>query len=228
MNWGSLVRPFAVALPVVTLAGCSVFSSDNSGLSRIDDLVTWIERVHVESEMAKEKSHSAIDALRTIVAGDFGADPLTAHTELMQTIQRSENQSDALRTSITGMRETADAVFAKWSTDLLSFTNAQMRQRSQARLEATRARYRAILAAVEPAQVSYDSFNLAMRDIGLFLGNDFNATSVSAIRDDVRAQTTLVGQLDHRLEACLTAARDYLDETSLPMHASPQPPSDSR
>ena len=222
MNKRNLARSLVV-LPLLGAAGCGVFSGPDTGLSGVDDLLGWIERVHVESEMAKERSHAAIDALRTIAATNFAGEPLAAYNELTQTIDRSLTQANALRTAVQSMKDTAEPVFERWSNDLLAFTSAQMRQRSQARLESTRARYRSILAAVEPAVSSYDAFNNGLRDVQLFLGNDFNQQSVTEIRDDVRGLTTLTGELDRRFDASLLAAQDYIDSASLPMATEPAP-----
>lgn len=219
-------RHFATSLallPLLGTTGCSVFSGADTGLAGVDDLLGWIERVHVESEMSKERAHAAIDALRTIAATNFAGDPVAAYAELTQTIDHSLTQANALRSAVQSMKNTAEPVFERWSSDLLSFTSAQMRQRSQTRLENTRSRYRSILAAVEPAVTSYDAFNNGLRDMQLFLGNDFNRQSVDEIRDDVRGLTNLTGELDRRFDQSLLAAQDYIDSASLPAAAEPAP-----
>lgn len=220
MNRRNIATSLTMVLPLAFTGGCGAFSGDSS-LTRVDDLVTWIERVHVESEMSKQKAHSAIDALRAIAATEFRGDPVTAYTELSQTIDTSRTQANALRQAVRTMREAAEPLFDRWSSDLLSFSSPQMRQRSQVRLEETRSRYRAILSAVQPAMTSYDAFNNSIRDVQLFLGHDFNRASVGQIRDDVRALTTMTGELDRRFEASLVAAQDYIDASALPMTAAP-------
>ena len=114
------------------------------------------------------------------------------------------------------MRSTAESVFAQWNRDLDSFTSRKMRKRSQARLEETQARYEAIVAAVGPAHTALEMFNLKLKDHATFLGNDFNASSVSMIQADVRVLSNRRTQIDKRLQACLTAAEEYIRSASLP------------
>jgi hypothetical protein len=220
MERRSLVLALALA-PVAGLLSCAS-SSPSSGLARVDDLVGWIERVHVESELARQRSHEAIDALRAIVSPAFSGNAIASYTEFTQKLRASEDQASQLHASVTAMKSAAEPVFERWSGDLLAFTNAQLRQRSQQRLEETRARYRNILATIEPALISYETFNIGLRDVSLFLGNDFNAAAIADIADDVRTLTASVGELDGRFDKSLEAARAYLATAALPEMATPQ------
>jgi hypothetical protein len=98
-----------------------------------------------------------------------------------------------------------------------------MRLRSEVRLAATRDRYQAIIAVVDPAQSAYDAFNRGLRDHALFLGHDFNTASVSAIRGDAGSMTMLAAELDERFQKTQQAARNYVQSSALPMSASPAP-----
>lgn len=198
------------------LSSCSMFSSSQSDLADLDELIAKIERVHVETELAKAKSQAALGQLRTITAPEFQGDVLAAFAQLEAAVTQSQDQGEKLRTSVSEMRGTAEPLFDRWRGNLLSFTNPQMRQRSQARLEETKANYQAILTAVEPAQSTLDALNLGLRDVALFLSNDFNTASLTAVDPDVRNLTNLGAELDARLNASLDAALAYVDRNALP------------
>jgi hypothetical protein len=196
-----------------------LFSEEKQGPASVDDLVGWVERVHVESELARDKVHAAIGALQAIARQDLKSDAVTAFQEFEKTIAECEKSARDLRSCVEPMQEAAGPVFEKWNRDLLSFTSPGLRQRSQARLEETRDRYQSIVVAVEPAQSALDTFNLGLRDIALFLGHDFNSQSVFAIQDDVRTLTDMAAELDTRLGNSLSASAAYVQSAALPVAA---------
>lgn len=208
----------------VAFSGCATFFSSKNSLTRVDELLGQIEKVHVETELSQEAVTAAATALQALVAADFSGDPVTAYNVFLNAIESSEQQANRLRTSAADMKDLAEDVFYRWAKELSSFTSAEMRQRSQLRLERTRDRYKEILAAVEPAQWSYDSFNRTLRDHALFLSHDFNTTSVGEIGDGVVVITGQSEELERRFDACLSAARNYVDATALPGHAEPPRP----
>ena len=217
MNRRTLARSFAVVLPLTALAACAIFSPGKSGgLARVDALVGWVERVHVESELSKERVRTAIDSLHAIVAQDFHGDVVVAYAELVEAIEGSRRQARKLRKSIASMKRSAEPVFERWSVDLEKFTSMQMRQRSRVRLADTRRRYDAVVDSADPAQTAYDEVNLILRDHALYLHHDLNPASVSEIGEDIRAVTSLAVELESRLDTCLDAAQTYIESAALP------------
>ena len=202
------------------ITGCAafkeIFKKDEGGPGQVSDLVGSIERVYVNSELSKEKAHAAVAALRTLASAEYKGDALSAYAAFIAAIDVSEAQAEELRENVEDMQDAADPVFEQWFDDLKAITNVEMRQRSRNRLLTTRERYDAIVAAVEPALRAYDAVNQSLRDHALFLGNDLNPDSVSEIRGEVRALTGRTEELDREFDACLQAAREYVDSAALP------------
>jgi ElaB/YqjD/DUF883 family membrane-anchored ribosome-binding protein len=203
-------------LAALTGGGCGLFSKPGDSVERVDDLLTRVERVHVDSRIAKEKALAALERLRTMVSPEFAGDPVACYAQFVEAVEESNAQADRCRSNLGPLRDSADEVFAKWAADLETFGNLQMRQRSQARLEETRTRFQAVLAAAESAQLAYDAFNGDLRDHSLFLGHDFNAMAVAAIAPDVQALATRSEDLGKRLDACVDAAQTYVETAALP------------
>ena len=88
-------------------------------------------------------------------------------------------------------------------------------------MRATRSRYEAIVAAVEPAQASLDAFNKGLRDHALFLSNDFNPASLAALKDDVQNLSNLASSLNKQFDECLLATRAYIETAALPVRVDP-------
>ncbi len=206
-------------LPLFAMTSCGLFSDSRPGVANVDDLVTRVERVHIEAELAQERALDAAEALKSLVTYEFGehGDAVKSFQSFLMTIDASESQAIALRKSITSMKVAAGPVFEKWTQDLESFSSQNMRDRSRARLEETRAKYDQIVAVADPAREMFDTFNLGLRDHALFLEHDFNATSVAEISADVTELVSMRGEIDARLAETLVAARGYFESRALPM-----------
>ncbi len=200
-----------------------MFSSQKVGLSKVDDLVTGIERVHVDAELSKERIAIALETLHTLVAPDFVGDAVIVYSDMLRAIERSDAQMRELRSSVTSMKVSAGPVFAQWTEDLDQFNGEAMRRRSQARLDETRQRYKDIVDSVDPALAGFERFNSSMRDHALFLGHDFNPTAISEIEGDIRTLTNLVSEVNDDFDDCLEAARVYVELAALPLHLQTDP-----
>ncbi len=218
------MKSLAIALSaLVGLSACSSISNlsqsfTNKGddsLDHVDGLLSRIERVQAESLVSKERADAALETLRVLVAPEFRGDAMSTHAALLDAIKLSDVQADRLRASVEPMKKLAESVFERWTKDLESFGNTSMRQRSQVRLEETRARYEDIVTAAVRAQIAYDAYNATLRDHALFLGNDMNAAAIAEIVGDVEKMGVYSQELDRRLEACAAACRTYVDAYAL-------------
>lgn len=229
MNRRTFSKSLSLSLVVACAAACSVLSDGKQSVSltQVDELVSAIERVHVESELSRERMREGITALHALVSPDI-EDPIVLYADFAEAIKNSETRARALRNAIQPMKNAAGPFFSKWSSDLESFSSVQMRQRSETRYNATRARYDAIVAAVDPALTTYDAFNVGLHDHALFLGHDLNPSSIAEVEDAVRALTELAAKLDGQFAKVLEASRAYVQAAGLPMQAEVAPVKDQR
>lgn len=224
MSRGTFAKLPAALLLAVAATGCSTIegffaSSSNRGPAKVNDLVGAIEQVYVDSEVSKESVRGAVDRLQVLASADFKGDAVGAFAEFVESIELSEAQAEKLRDSMDDMKAAAEPVFEKWQRDLKEIASVELRQRSRNRMLATRDRYDAVVAAVEPALEKYDSINVDLRDHEKFLSHDLNPAALSAIQADVAVLVESVTDLDARLDASLIAARAYVDAASLPVTA---------
>jgi hypothetical protein len=211
----SLQLSLSLSALFLATSSCAGFSAlgikQKDGLGQVDELLSHVERVHVESAVARERAQAALDGLRKLVAPEFRGDPATGHKELVAVVDRSKEQAEALQDSVRPLRKTGESVFQRWTEDLESFGNLAMRQRSQERLEETRRRYDAVLAAAAAAQLSYDAFNGDLSDHALFLEHDFNAAAVAVVTQELDGLKTRGKELARRLDACAAACQAYVE-----------------
>lgn len=218
MHLRRLASSFAIT-SALALTACSAlpgFSSDeDESLRRVDELLTRIERVQVESVLAQEKARTALESLRALAEPEFRGDAKAAHQKLTASIQQSKSQAQRLGACIAPMRSSAEALFANWTADLESFGNSKVRLRSQARLEETRSRYEDVLTAAVSAQLAYDAYNADLHDQARFLAHDLNSFSVSMITDEVDTLRDQERELDVRLSATVAAAKEYVGTSAI-------------
>ena len=100
MNRRTLLRPISFALVLVTIGGCGIFSSRKKGPIQVNDLVGMIERVYVESEVAKGHVQVALGRLQAIVSSDFEGDAVTAYADFVTAIESSERQAEKLNSMV--------------------------------------------------------------------------------------------------------------------------------
>ena len=216
MKLRSLCSSTVVLVPLLFVApACMLTESSVGSLEDVDGLLSRVERVFVDSELTQERVHETMDALHFMVDPRFGGDAVAAHESLQVSLKRSVKQSDELRLSVKRMRSSAQSVFEKWAEDLGSFSSSDMRRRSHDRLEETRQRYQDVLAAAQPALALADAVNSSLKDHAVFLGHDYNASSVSALSGEVEALDNMVLDLDESLVATMYACQAYVGERAL-------------
>jgi hypothetical protein len=172
--------------------------------------MTWVERVHVEAELSKQRVQATSDLMTSLVASNPKGDPSAAFGEFQRAIQESESQAEKLHGTLRALQNAATPVFENWNEDLLAISNLQLRRRSQARYDMTWQRYQSLVSQSKSAAAGYDSFNQQARDLSFFLRHDFNAASLAEVRSDARGISDLALELDGRFNRCLDSARDYL------------------
>jgi hypothetical protein len=165
--------------------------------------------------LSQERSRTAVELLQSIVDPGFAGDVVVTYGELVEAIQRSEDQAQLFKGSLSQMKRTAQSVFGRWVEDLDSYQSTEMRRRSQARLEEARRSYDSIVTAADAVLWEHDAFNSLLRDHALFLRNDLNAAAVAEIADGVRTLAVQADQLSERLDACAKAARSHVESFAL-------------
>jgi hypothetical protein len=208
-------RTWISCLASVALAACSA-SGPKQGLVRAEDVLSNVERIYVECELSKARAHTALEALRAVAAGNFAGDGQESYLALTETIEASTIQCAVLAETLDPLRSASIAYFQRWQTSLADIANSGLRERSAARLEQARARCDAVEAALQPAIRAYRELDTEMRDCTTFLGNDLSAGALAEIASDVAHLGELEAALDAELEACLTAAQEYLRSVALP------------
>lgn len=210
----------ATRIPVlffVGLAACASSGGREDQPARVEAMNSWIERVHVESERARQSISDSFERLNVLAAGRFQKEPAAVvYAKFVQATDGAEQQAKRFREVVGPMLESAQPVFAQWQADVKSIANERLRQRAEMRYSVAKERYEAITKSAVPARDQFDKFVKALRDHAAFLANDLNAGSLDDIQDEVKSVARTARELDRAMESCQVAARAYVEESSLP------------
>jgi hypothetical protein len=202
---------------LLALAACASGSDRQSAPVRVDELVTWIERVHIEAERSRDTIADTFERLNALAAGRFDKNPAPVlFARFVQSIDVAEQQSKRFREVVGPMLEAAQPVFTQWQRDLATIESERLRTRSEARFQLTKERYEAIRKEAVPAQDRFDGFVRSLRDQATFLSHDLNATALDDIQAEVKLAAETALALDRSLETTMAAARAYVQQSALP------------
>ncbi len=198
-------------------AACASGPSQDEAPLQKEEMVTWIERVHVEADRARLAIAESFERLNVLAAGRFGKEPAAAaYAKFVQSIDAAELQAKRFRDVVGPMQGSAKPVFERWHKDAAKIGNERMRQRGEMRYSVAKERYDALEKVAVPAQVQFDGYVKALRDHAAFLANDLNPSAIDDIQDDVKVVARTARELDTNMESCLAAARAYVEQSALP------------
>lgn len=218
MQQRKLLRP-SIALFAV-LAGCATGNDRQQAPVKVDELMTWVERVHIEAERARDSISDSFERLNVLAAGRFeGESAAVVYARFVQSIDVAEEQAKRFTASVGPMLESAEPVFEHWQADVALISSERLRQRGELRFQVAKERYNAIASVAVPAQTELNGFVQSLRDHALFLGHDLNASAIDDIQEEVKMVAETALQLDRNLELTMASSRAYAEQSSLPLAA---------
>ena len=199
-----------LSLGLLAVSSCSLGTKQSAGIRMVDNLVTHIETVQLESEVSRQVIFETLTSLHPLVARSFDGQVVETYTTFAIAVERSEDQAANLAQAIKPMVQAAERVFGRWEANLGQYSRESMRQRSQDRLDQARARYAEVLASALEVQAGYDEFNGGMRDLTLYLGIDLNPASVASIQGEAQELAGEGQDLRRDFEECSRVAQVYI------------------
>lgn len=202
------------------LTACATGTDAQKAPVKVEEMNTWIERVHIEAERARDSISDSFERLNVLAAGRFEGDSAAVvYARFVQSIDVAAENAKRFRECVGPMVESGDPVFESRAAALEKIASERLRQRGEMRFAVDKERFDAIKKVAVPAQEQLDAFVQALRDHALFLGHDLNASAIDDIQEDVKVVAKNALELDHNLESTMAAARAYVEPSSLPVAA---------
>lgn len=189
------MKRLLLALALCSLAGCSTIyygTMEKFGVAKRDIMVDRVKAAQSSQKEAKVVFSNALDQFRSVV--QFKGGKLEdKYNKLNAALQRSEGQAKEVRDRIAAVEDVSEALFSEWKSELSQYSNAALRRSSEQKLQATRDRYRQLMAAMNAAESRLEPVLQPLRDQVLYLKHNLNAQAIGALGDEL---TSVQGQVD--------------------------------
>ncbi len=206
----------AILGTLALLTGCkSTYYStmEKLGHHKRDILVDRVKEAQTAQEQAKTQFLTALEQFAAVV-GYQGGELEATYKRLKSELERSEEKAQAVHKRIDGVEGVAKALFREWQKEIEQYTNANLRQLSEQKLEQTRERYDRLISAMKRAETRIDPVLASFRDQVLFLKHNLNAQAVGSLEDELASVQTDVSALVAAMETSIHEANDFVQAMS--------------
>jgi len=200
----------ALLLPV--LGGCQAAyygALEKIGIPKREVLMDRVAKARSSQEEAKEQFASALEKFLAIAKVEPGE--IKARYELLNAeLKRNETRATDVRDRLAAVKDVAEALFAEWKSELKQYSNAELRSRSEAQLDATQRSYKELLVVMERAASRMEPVLGAFRDQVLFLKHNLNAQAVRSLDTTSRTLQDDIGRLIADMEKSIREADAFI------------------
>jgi len=206
------------ATATVPLSSCKTVyygTMESLGQHKRDILVDRVESARDDQEEAKKQFRSALDSFSEVVAFE-GGDLRANYDRLKDELRRAESKADQVSGRITAIEEVAGALFEEWAGELDQYASDELRARSRAKLDETKARYGQLIAAMKRAEEKMDPVLVAFRDQVLFLKHNLNAQAVASLQGNVATLQAEIAELVAEMETAIAEANAFIESMGNP------------
>jgi hypothetical protein len=200
-----------LALPPL-LSACDrayMATMEQLGYPKRDLLSSRVKSARDAQEDAKQDIQNALQAFGKVVSYQ-GGDLEATYDKLNGELQASEASAETVRKRIKDVESVAKALFAEWNAELDQYSSKDLRRKSEARLNQTKARYNDMHAAMKRAEQRIDPVLKPLQDQVLYLKHNLNARAVAAIKGELVKVDAQVDQLVKDMNRSIAEADKFI------------------
>ncbi|MBD0316542.1 MAG: DUF2959 domain-containing protein [Nitrospiraceae bacterium] len=179
------------------------------GYPKRDLLSSRVKSARDAQEEAKQDIQSALQAFGKVVSYQ-GGDLEATYEKLSGELHASEASAETVRKRIKEVESVAKALFSEWNTELDQYSSKDLRRKSEARLNQTKARYNDMHAAMKRAEQRIDPVLKPLQDQVLYLKHNLNARAVAAIKGELVKVDAQVDQLVKDMNRSIVEADKFI------------------
>jgi len=118
----------------------------------------------------------------------------SAQKKLTGELDKTDKMVQSGKKTVQAFQEGAETFFAMWEANLDSISTASIRDASQKRLEAARAKAQNMADNLTSAKESYEPMMSSLKEQATLLGQDLSAETVTMMREDVAPDVRAKGE----------------------------------
>ena len=201
---------FIFSLLLLSACETAYFNTmEKFGVHKREILVDRVEEARDAQKDAQDQFRSALEQFKSVVSFD-GGELENLYDRLNDEFEASEDAADVIRERIDNIESVADALFKEWTEELTLYSNANLRRDSQQKLDATRNKYKQLLAAMRNAEKRLDPVLAAMRDQVLYLKHNLNAQAIQSLKGEAITINREVDNLLIAMEKAIAEADSFI------------------
>jgi uncharacterized phage infection (PIP) family protein YhgE len=197
---------------LVAAFGCSSLyygALERAGIEKRHILADRIEEGRESQQEAQEQFQDAFERFKTATSFE-GGELEDTYRALAAGLADSEARAEEVRDRITAIEQVAGDLFEEWETEIGQISRADLRKKSSAQLQQTRARYAKLLEVMKKAERKMEPVLGAFRDQVLFLKHNLNASAIASLETQAAGIQRDVDALVRDLSASIREADAFL------------------
>ncbi len=227
--WLALLSPLALVLATAPLVAAppeeidlgQIVTGQPPGVRQTERLAKKAEALIDEVAKAQGQVRATLVAYNDLLFGS-NTDMRKPYRALDKELTRTGKRREAVRRAATDAKAESTDYFRAWAGSLPLIEDDELRERSEARLRDSRARFDGIVDAGLRAAAAYEPFVARLRDQWNYLGHDLNPSGVESLRPDAQKTADEGTQLLNEIDASLRQSREYV--ASIRSRQPPPPP----
>ena len=209
------LRVVMCATAVVLAAGCRSGTyydwMEKMGRPKRDLLVGRVETARESQQEAKRQFQSALEQFNTVLKDDHG-ELQSKYDKLTAVLERSQSRANAVGGHIQAIESVARALFAEWKREIAQYSNHELAESSQDKLDQTLARYNQYMTAMKRADQKTGPVIAAFHDQVLYLKHNLNAKALASMRAELPTVEENTSALIREMEASIEEANAFLSQ----------------
>ncbi len=195
----------------LALVPAATLAQSTKGQKLTTKLISRAEATIRSISGAENQYKVTLAAYNTLMGGQTEGNH-KAYKRLVKEVRRTEKALETLRTRVATMEISAQEYFADWEQNLATISSDQLKQRSQTRLDETKAQYAGILEVGQTAGDQFAPMLKSLHDQLSYLGQELNPTSIASLADKAEKLNVESQVFYEKIDATLQQASKYVQD----------------
>ena len=176
------------------------------GIHKRDILIDRIEEAQEAQEEGQEQFKHALEQFKAVVNFDGGKLEDT-YNPLNEEYEDSVSAAEKITDRINSVESVAEALFDEWESELLEYSNTNLRRDSERQLKATRRKYKRLITSMRDAEQTIDPVLSSLKDNVLYLKHNLNARAISSLKGEL-------GNVNRDITRLIDAMQNAINESN--------------
>lgn len=194
------------------LTGCSTIyyeTWETLGKQKRDLLRDNIEDARDDQKDVQEELKDALTHIRELYGLD-GGDLEKAYDRAKDDYEDAQSRAQKLSDRVKKVEEIGADLFEEWEDEAKSISSDKMRQDSLAKLAASKAKFKPMVAAMKGTEKSIEPVMTKLRDQMLYLKHNLNAQALGSLKKEMGGIEKDVAKLIRDMEKSIAQSESFI------------------